>query len=157
MLFQLLDFMNRESEENWLMAQGHKAGKGQMQAESQVSWLHLYTWHFSAFKECWNCQHQVKSSIKAASKIFRSPAITRNWLFAVLYIERWCKDFVLAVEDIFVLIQALFPWPVLFVTNRISLLKDHLWSTVWPLTVMSQIYLGLRGSHCPARLGGSVF
>lgn len=81
--------------------------------------------------------------LQSSLKIFESPTIASNWLLAVLYIEKWCHAFMLGVDDVFVFIQILFPWPVFFMTNRMSFLKDHFWSIVWPVSVTSQVCLGL--------------
>lgn len=146
--------MNRDNE-NWLVAQGHKAGRGRCRPRARFPGCICTTWHFSAFKGCWNSCHQATSSIKAALKIFESPTITSNWLFAALYIEGWHHEILLAVGDIFVFIQILFPWPVLFMTSLwMSLLVDHFWSPAWPVTVTSQVCLGLKGSLSQARHWG---
>lgn len=145
-LFQPLYFMNRENEECWHVAQGHKTGRGRCRPRSR------FPDSIGVRDTSLHSGGTVTPNIRLnhLSKQPQSPAITSNWPFAVLCIERWCHEFLLAVDDVFVVIQILFPWPALFMTNRMSL--EYYLASDSTITELSRpwrdhiLRLGLRGS-----------
>lgn len=78
----------------------------------------------------------------------------REWLLAVLCIEKWCHEFVLSADVVFVFIQILFLWPVFFMTNRNVFPKGSTFGycVAHPINIagLSRPYhilrLGVRGS-----------